>query len=324
MQKIVSIVGPTAVGKTSLAFLLAQKHNGVLVSADSVQVFRNLNIISGKDIPSEVSYEYLPQLSKDGYDSGFYTYHNVPIFLLDVVEPTSSFSVSQFQELADKTIDFIFKKNKLPIVVGGTGLYVNAILNGIDSDSVMPDLKLREELATLNVLKLQKKLESLDKEKLASMNDSDVKNKRRLIRAIEIAKTKSDDRRIVNSNKYESLVIGLFCNKELLKQKIDERVYERLKQGALEEARNLFVNYETLSPQVKDANGYKQLFQYLQNQLSWDEAIYRWKISEYHHAKNQMTWFRKYGNVEWFDIEDKNFRDVIENRIIDFLSSKAE
>ncbi len=324
MQKIVCIVGPTAAGKTNLAFLLAQKSNGALVSADAVQVFKKLNIISGKDIPSEASYKNLPQLSKDGYDSGFYTYHNLPIFLLDVVEPTSSFSVSEFRELAENTIDYISDRKMLPIIVGGTGLYVNAILNGIDSLSVKPDFKLRAELSNLTVSELQKNLESLDKKKLASMNKSDVNNKRRLIRAIEISRVTDNESKVMKKNNYESLTIGLYCDKEALKKRIDERVDGRLKSGALEEAKHLFQNYNNLAQQVKDANGYKQLFHYLQGKVSWDEALYRWKISEYHHAKNQMTWFRKYGNVEWFDIEDKNFRDVVENRISYFLSSETK
>ncbi len=318
MQKIVCIVGPTAVGKTNLAFLLAQKSNGALVSADAVQVFKKLNIISGKDIPSEASYENLPQLSKDGYDSGFYTYHNIPIFLLDVVEPTSSFSVSQFWELAEKTIDYISDRKMLPIIVGGTGLYVNAILNGIDSLSVKPDFKLRAELSNSTVLELQKNLESLNKKKLTSMNESDVNNKRRLIRAIEISRATNNESRIIKKNNYESLTIGLYCDKEDLKKRIDERVDDRLKNGALEEAKRLFQDYDNLVPQVKDANGYKQLFQYLQGKVSWDEALYRWKISEYHHAKNQMTWFRKYGNVLWFDIAKKGFEKDIENSLKKF------
>lgn len=296
-NKVVFIVGPTGVGKTALAVKLAQKYNGALVSADSVQVYRGADIISGKDHPKDTS-----------------------IYLLDVVEPPSSFSVSNFQELGTSAIEKIQKQNKLPIVVGGTGLYVKSLIGGIETNKIQPDLKLRKQLEGLEVFELQKRLKELNKEKFASMNASDVNNKRRLIRAIEISSSQLLTTTYKLQTRFDSLAIGLYCDREVLKKRIDERVDERLKKGALKEAEGLFHSYKNLSKQVKDANGYKQLFQYLQKKITLDEAIYRWKISEYRHAKNQMTWFRKYGNVEWYDIEKANFKKQIEKRVEQFLS----
>lgn len=298
-------MGPTAVGKTDLAFTLAKKFDGALISADSVQVYKGLDIVSGKDLPKTAI--------KNGNNAGFYIDRGIPIFLLDVVEPTSSFSLHDFYKFATRYKQLILEQGKLPIVVGGTGLYVQTLLDGFNK-STMPDLSLRKKLEKLSVSELQ---QLLPDDKLQKLNDSDRNNPRRLIRAIEIESSKQQ---VASSkrNSYESLVIGLTCDREVLKQRIDARVDTRLKQGALDEVSSLFKNYKILSDQVKNANGYKQLFSFLKNEISLDEAIYRWKISEYHHAKNQMTWFRKYGMVEWFDIEKANFKKEIEKRVGDF------
>lgn len=320
MKKIVCIVGPTGVGKTDLAFKLAKKFDGELISADSVQVYKDLDIISGKDIPKNTQFVVLPKLSKNGINAGYYNYGNVPIFLLDVVDSSFSFTVSHFQELASNIVQYTGNQGKLPIVVGGTGLYIKSLIEGLDK-LPEPDLELRKKLDSLDVTKLQGMISA---EKLASMNASDRNNKRRLIRAIEIGSWEFRDGSLKISKKeakkqYESLVIGLTCEREILKKRIDERVDARLKMGAMEEAKGLFENYENLAPQIKDANGYKQLFSYLKKEILLDEAVYRWKISEYRHAKNQMTWFQKYGDVKWHNITNKNYERNIENSLKKFL-----
>lgn len=303
-NKVVFIVGPTATGKTDLGLKLAAIFKGDLVSADSVQVYRSLDIISGKDLPQNYKFK-----------NGYYYNNGFPsIYLLDVVDPTTSFNVSKFYETAAKVIESIQIRGKVPIVVGGTGLYVEALLNGLDK-TAEPDLELRAKLEKLSVLDLRK---LLPKVSLDSLNLSDRSNKRRLIRRIEKAKIKKQkSKKLIIDN--VSLVIGLECDREVLKQRINNRVDARLKEGALDEAKKLFQNYENLTQQVKDANGYKQLFIFLKGEISLDEAIYRWKISEYHHAKRQMTWFRKYGSVNWFDINDHNLREKIEGEVRKFL-----
>lgn len=304
MKKIVCIVGPTAVGKTAIAFELANLFNGTLVSADSVQVFRGLDIISGKDLPEGYT-----------YNAGYYSHNGSPsICLLDVVECTSLFSVSDYLNVSSVFINQILTEGKLPIVVGGTGLYIKSLIDGLDVE-VEPDTELRAQLEKLTLEELSS---LLPEERLRSFNNSDIKNKRRLIRAIEILKSNK-----VEANKYnlqvESLVIGLNCPREILKERIDMRVDLRINDGAIEEATRLFQRYEDLAPQIKDANGYKQLFQYLSGEVDLSEAIYRWKISEYRHAKNQMTWFEKYGNVEWFSVLDSNFKNKVQKRVHKFL-----
>lgn len=303
-NKVIFVVGPTAVGKTSFAFATAKEFNGELVSADSVQVFKGLDIISGKDLPQGYKFKY-------GY---YYSQCNPSIYLLDVVEPTNLFNVFEFYNLAIDAIQDILSKGKLPIVVGGTGLYVEALLNGLNK-TVEPDSKIRAQLDKLGLSDLQNMIPQKD---LVKLNNSDINNKRRLVRLIEKIKI---NKKVKNPKpNYESLVIGLLCDKVILQDRIVNRILKRVKDGALEEVKNLFQNYDNLTQQVKDANGYKQLFQFLKKEISLDEAIEKWKISEYRHAKNQMTWFQKYGNVEWFDIYKLNHKKNIGKRINDFLT----
>lgn len=286
-MKAIFIVGPTGVGKTKLAFEVAEKFNGALVSADSVQVFKNLNIISGKDLPKGYKYH-----------AGYFINNSSPsICLLDVVDPTISYSVSDFYKDASAKVLDIVNSKRLPIIVGGTGLYVQVLLNGIETTG-KPNLKLRRKFEKLDVKELQK---MLPEERLKKFNDSDINNKRRLIRAIESFGQK---KKLIKRVSFDSLVIGLKTSREELKKRIDIRVEERLQNGALQEARALFKIYEDLTVQVKNANGYKQLFAYLKKEILLEEAIYRWKVSEYRHAKNQMTWFEKYGDVLW--VEDSS------------------
>jgi len=300
MKKAVIIVGPTAVGKTSLALKLAKKFNSDLISADSVQVFKGLDIISGKD--------------KDEF-------LGINVKLIDIIPPTKSFSVSQFQALAVKAIEEINKEKKLPIIVGGTGLYVKSLIDGIGTSEIKPDYKLRVKLEKLNLKELQEELEKLDRKVWKGMNESDRKNRRRIIRRIEIFSNTKDQRPKTKINEVEFLQIGLKLPKEKLKENIDKRVDERIKNGGIKEAKNLLENYKNLTQQVKDANGYRQLFEHFLRYTSLKQAIEKWKISEYHHAKNQMTWFKKDRRIIWFEADKKDLFEAVEKKINDYLAN---
>lgn len=300
MRRAVCIVGATAVGKTQVAIHLSKIFKGALLSADSVQVFKGLDIISGKD--------------KDELSGS-------EIYLIDVVNPTEPFSVSQFEELGYKSLERINASKKLPIIVGGTGLYVKSLVDGIGTSNIQPNIQLREELEKLDVESLQKKLSDLDGKIFNQLNESDKKNKRRLIRKIEIIRSgiKNQESRIRNEQGFEFLQIGLEIPREELRARIDARVENRIKQGAIREAESLFSDYKNITPQVKDANGYKQLFEHFLGKTTLKEAILNWKLSEYKHAKNQMTWFRKDKRVKWFDADRKDLIDIISQEIDKFL-----
>ena len=317
MKKLLCIVGPTATGKTDLAISLATKTDGVLISADAVQVFKKLNIISGKDLPDDTHFIS----GKGGF--GHYAIGNISIYLLDLVAPTQDFSVAEFSTQASSIIQYICSEKKLPIVVGGTGLYVKSLVDGIDTSDVPRDNLLRSRLQEYSTFKLQTLLQKKDKKKFDFMNNSDKNNPRRLVRAIEIA-IFGEKRKEKKVDNYDVLFIGLLCDRDTLKKRIDARVEKRMEQGAVTEAKTLFKNYQNLSNQVKTANGYRQLFGYLLGEYSFGEAIEKWKISEYLHAKNQMTWFGKDKRIHWYNILDKEFHNKLEKEVLAWYNRKVK
>ena len=288
MKKALFIVGPTSVGKTDLAFKLSSVVPSVLISADSVQVYKGADIISGKD-------------------------KTFPTQLLDIVDPTGQFSVRNFVQLVRPIVKKAYDEQKIPIFVGGTGFYVDALFGKIDTINVSPDFKLRAELDKLTVKELQQKLKELNPVRFKKMNNSDINNKRRLNRAIEVAQAQGPT---LGMSGYvfkqgEVLVIGLETSRADLKKRIVKRVEERLKAGAIDEAKRLFRDYGKLSSQLKTANGYKELFDYLTGKTTFEEAKERWVIVETTTAKNQMTWFRHNKNITWFDIGQKGFEEDV-------------
>ncbi|MBP7832602.1 MAG: tRNA (adenosine(37)-N6)-dimethylallyltransferase MiaA [Candidatus Levybacteria bacterium] len=297
MRKIVCVLGPTAVGKTALSVQIAEKYNGVMLSVDSIQVYNKLDIISGKDLDS---------------------LGNIPLKLVDLVSPLTPYNVSDYVSDFKKELDSDLQK--LPILVGGTGFYISALLNPIETKDIKPNIVLRRELNPLTTSELQGMLKVLNAEKFLSMNNSDKNNPRRLIRAIEIEK--SEYPKEINESplrNFEILIIGLRADKKTLDARINKRVDERVKHGALKEAESLFHDYDNLVPQVKQASGYKQLFEYFQGKINLEEAIEKWKTAEHQNAKKQLTWFKKKKNIEWFDIESGNFEAQVLQKVEVFL-----
>lgn len=308
MKKVLSIVGPTAVGKTSLGLLLASKFNGEIISADAVQVYKGLDIISGKDLLEGAKPKFDSNLNTTVYD-----FNSIPVYLLDVVSPTYNFNVSDFLKSANPVLKFILNKNKRPIVVGGTGFYVNALFGEIETINMPRDDSLRNELNNKTTNELQEILKEKNIEKFNSMNNSDRNNPQRLVRAIEVVSYNGSLKvETTDKEKYDVLFIGLKCERDELKKRIDKRIDERIKAGALEEAKGLFGQYEKLSSNVKTANGYRQLFEYLKGEISFENAVEKWRISEHRQAKNQMTWFNRDKRIIWFDIKDLNFKHKVE------------
>lgn len=303
MKKAIFIVGPTAVGKTSLAVKINHKISSLLISADSIQVYRGADIISGKDHPKDVKIE-----------------------LVDIFPPTESFSVRDFVDRVNLLAKKSELKQKIPIIVGGTGMYIKSLFTNIETINIKPDEQLRSKLGDLSIEELQQKLRNLDALKFGDMNNSDKNNSRRLIRAIEVALGPSSSRRSQKKATFflqeDVLIIGLTTPSQDLRKRIEMRVEERIKAGALDEAKKLFKIYEKLSPQLKAANGYRQMFEFLQGKISWEAAIEHWITADYQHSNAQMTYFKKLSNIEWFEIDKKGFEDKIFKLVNKFVPGR--
>lgn len=288
MKKIIVILGPTASGKSDLAVKLAKKFNGEIISADSRQVYKGMDIGTGKITKKEMK--------------------GVRHHLLDVVSPKKTFTVVDYQKLAKKALEKIFKKNKIPIICGGTGFYIDALIYDYNLPKVPPNLKLRKDLEKLELQDLLVILKKLDPEKYKNI---DQKNKRRIIRAIEIVKVlgkvpklnlrRLNLRREVQPPYIEILKIGIKISKEKLKENIEKRLLKRFRQGMVKEVENL--HKKGISWQRLDNLGleYRYVSRYLREFISKGEMIKTLKQEIYKYAKRQMTWFKKDKEIHWIE-----------------------
>ena len=279
-KKIIVILGPTASGKSALAVKLAKRFNGEVISADSRQVYRGINIGSGKITKKEMA--------------------GIPHHLLDVASPKRRFTVSQYRQLALKAITKIFRKNKLPILCGGTGFYIQAVVDGMVIPEVAPDWQLRRELEKLTTEQLFCRLETLD---IHRAQNIDKDNRRRLIRALEI---------IIKTKKpiplfktyplpYPILFIGIKKTRDELQQLIRKRLLKRLKQGMVKEVERL--RQQGLSWKRLEEFGleYRYVAQYLQKKIIYQAMTEKIQKESEHFAKRQMTWFKRDQRINWIE-----------------------
>jgi len=275
-KKLIVILGPTATGKTDLSIELAKKFNGEIVSADSRQVYKGMDIGTGKITKREMQ--------------------GIKHYLLDVASPKRQFSVVQYQEKAVKAIKEIIKKNKLPFLVGGSPFYIYSVTEGWQFPKTRPDKKLREELEKKDTAHLIKLLEKLDKKRA---NKIDKKNKRRVIRAIEIAKEYGKVPKLKKEPLFDCLFIGLNIPKEKLKKRIRERLLKRIKQGMIEEVKNL--RKQKISWKRLESFGleYKWISKFIQNEKSYNEMLKTLQKDIENFAKRQMVWFKKDKRIHW-------------------------
>lgn len=317
MSKLLTIIGQTATGKTTVALNLAKKTNGDVISADSRQVYQEMNVITGKDVPLGSKFK-VSNLVWNGRKIGYWeTSNGVRIWLADLIAPTEKFSAADFAEAAWEVIKFLWKDNKLPILTGGTGLYIKAVIDGLETMGIPPNRQLRERLSYKSTEELYDMLGQLDSVKAAQMNTSDRKNPRRLIRAIEIADWKRQHKKELRKNKrgakdLDILMIGLVAPEEALRVKINQRVEERVRKGALEEIEGLLLSGVTWEDQSMSGLGYRQLKAIFENKKSLENAISDWEREELKYAKRQLTWFKKDRRVNWFDISKEGWRDKLE------------
>ena len=286
--KVIVIVGPTASGKTALSIELAKKINGEIISCDSMQIYKDMNIGSAKPTIEEMQ--------------------GIKHYIIDEVEPTQRFSVAEYKKRAEKAIEEIIKKGKIPIVVGGTGLYANSLIYGIEYNEIEYDEKYRNELMKLaqteeGLESLFEKAQKIDPKAMEKISKND---KKRIVRILEIynstGKTKTEQEKESRKKevKYDYKVFALNMERSVLYERINKRVDIMLEQGLIEEVKNILKKYNEF-PTAMQAIGYKEIVEYFNGDLTKQEAIEKIKQESRRYAKRQLTWFKKIANVKWLD-----------------------
>lgn len=300
-KKVVFILGPTAVGKTFFSVKLAKKMNGEIISADSVQIYKGLDIGSAKVKPEEMQ--------------------GVVHYAIDILEPWQEFSVYEFVEYTKQKIDEIISKGKFPIVVGGTGLYVKALTLGYNFGGTKKDSKLREQLENLAKEKgnefLFSMLESKDKE-MAEKTDKN--NTVRLVRALEIAL--SDGEKQTGEVEIEPLIFALVKDRAVLYDAINKRVDMMLENGLIDEVKKLKESGLSVNNQSMRAIGYKEVLSYLDGEIDYDRMVEILKQHSRNYAKRQLTFLRGIKNVVYVDTADieKAEKEIFE-KVEDWLKN---
>ena len=279
-------------GKTSLGVEVAKILNGEIISADSMQIYKEMNIGTAKVTPEEMQ--------------------GIPHYLIDFLNPDEEYNVSLYAESANQKIKEILEKGKVPIIVGGTGLYVDTLINGIEFKEIENDIEYRMELESVLLKEngidiLYEKLKEVD---FDSYQKIDKNNVRRVMRALEIykvtGKTKTElDKESQKGSPYDFIVFGIEWDREELYDRINKRVDIMINDGLVDEVKSLNSKYH-LSKTALQGLGYKEVIEYLNNQIDYDEMIDKIKKESRHYAKRQMTWFRHIDNIIWLDGKDKD------------------
>lgn len=304
MKKVVIISGPTAVGKTDISIKLAKKINGEIISADSMQVYKGLDIGSAKIMPEEMA--------------------GIKHHLIDVLQPDEAFDVTVFQKLAMKAIDEICEKNRIPIIVGGTAFYIQALLYGIDFTEEEHDTTYRDELSLRNEEELYKMLMDVDEEYALSTHKN---NKKRVIRALEY--NHFTGRKFSEYNKEQSERTAIYDfkyfvlddDRDILYEKANKRVDIMFDAGLLEEVRSLKERGLTIDNNSMQGIGYKEVLGYLNNEFTLEETKELIKKNTRHFIKRQLIWLRKEEDTIFINKSEYNHND---DQILDYMLRRIE
>lgn len=310
-KPLVVIVGPTAVGKTKLSIELAKVLNGEIVSADSMQIYRYMDIGTAKPTVEE----------RQG----------IPHHMIDVIDPGQEFSVAEYQRLATQAIDDIHSRGKLPIVVGGTGLYIKSLLYPMNFTDASYDPELRKELQLQAEIMgkeyLHSKLQAVDPKTAARLHPNDV---RRVIRALEVyhltGKPMSEyDQGLEQMDyKYNVAIIGLTMDRAKLYQRINQRVDEMMKNGLLDEVKRMLEMGYTRDMISMQGLGYKELMEYLEGRVSLEEAIEVLKRETRRYAKRQLTWFRAQKDMAWVNVDEFESYNALVKWCLAYIKEKLD
>jgi len=277
-NNLIVILGPTASGKSELAVKLAKQFNGEIINADSRQVYQGTDIGTAKLTKKQMA--------------------GIPHYLIDIVNPNQEFTLAQYKKLAVKTIRDIQKRGRLPFLVGGTGLYIQAVVDNLQIPQVKPNKKIRDKLEKLGNQQLFNRLKKLD---ALTAKTIDQNNKRRLIRALEVClltKKSFSEQRKKGQPIFNVLEIGLKLNKETLNKKIDQRVEKMIQAGLIEEVEKLIQNYSPHWPALSGI-GYQETIQYLQGKTSLEKTEELIKQRTCQYTRRQMTWFKRDKRIIW-------------------------
>ena len=303
MKPLIILTGPTAVGKTELSIALAKAVNGEIISADSMQVYKYMDIGTAKISPEEMQ--------------------GVPHHLIDILEPDTAFNVTMFQKLAREALQGIYERGKIPVVVGGTGFYIQALLYDIDFSEETGDMSVRKALERLAAERgpeyLHEALAKVDPESAEQIHANNVK---RVIRALEYYRMHGEKISLHNENErqkkspYDFFYFVLTHDRQVLYDRIEKRIDLMVRQGLIEEVRGLMEKGYDRSLVSMQGLGYKEIIPYLSGEYTLDEAIYVLKRDTRHFAKRQLTWFRRERDVQWLDKSRMSSENEILNEIL--------
>ena len=303
-NKVVAVLGPTAAGKTDLSLKIAEEFKAEIISADSMQIYKDMDIGTAKvsqDIQAKIKHHQI-----------------------DIINPDEDYSVADYQEDVDPIIADIFNRNKLPLMVGGTGLYIKAVLEGFSLPDMEPDeelrAKLRQEAKDKGNQYVHDKLKEIDPKLAQKLHPNDL---RRVIRGIEIYKLTGHNKSYYKKKqeeappRYQSIKIGLTRNRQELYDRINKRVELMIEEGLVEEAKKIFNSYELdKKSTARQAIGYKELFKYFKGEYDFEEAVRRIKRNTRHYAKRQLSFFKRDDEIKWYNLteisKENLFKKVLE------------
>lgn len=302
MRDLIVLTGPTAVGKTELSLKLAEKADAEIISADSMQIYKEMDIGTAKASAAE----------RD----------QIKHHLIDFLSPEADYSVSQFQDDCDQAVREIKSRSKIPMLVGGTHLYLRAVLEGFMLPEIEPDYELRQKLEDLGETEgteaVHQILAKKDPKTAKKLHPNDL---RRVIRAVEIyeqtGKTKSyfKKKQQEREPRYTAYKFALIRSRENLYQRINQRVDQMMEAGLLKELQSILNRYPNLSDTAQQALGYKELISHLKGEISLEKAVYEIKKRSRHFAKRQLTWLRKEDNLIVFNIEDEDKDNILKTML---------